>query len=164
MKVVPGALPFGLAVTISAGAVNTPTFFPKDLASARLACFWQATLRECARLRLPCLLPASLSAGGVLLPPLSPATPGAPIEVRICPRGGGLASLDCTLAGAFPRTRPILITCDKANATPRARRAARRAVFTALPASSSSDEGGCEIVCARACRCVGDGATLKVCL
>ena len=100
--------------------------------------------------------------GGQVRAPLSPATPGAPIEVRICPRRSGLASLDCTLAGALPRTGPILVTCGQGEHNAPCRK--KSMVFPARQASGSSDEAECEIVCARACQCIGDGVSVKVCL
>ena len=104
----------------------------------------------------------SCNLGGQVRAPLSPATPGAPIEVRICPRRSGLASLDCTLAGALPRTGPILVTCGQGERNAPCRK--RSMVFSARQASGSSDEAECEIVCARACQCIGDGVSVKVCL
>jgi hypothetical protein len=104
----------------------------------------------------------SCNLGGQVRAPLSPATPGAPIEVRICPRRSGLASLDCTLAGALPRTGPILVTCGQGERNAPCRK--KSMVFPARQASGSSDEAECEIVCARACQCIGDGVSVKVCL
>ena len=88
----------------------------------------------------------SCNLGGQVRAPLSPATPGAPIEVRICPRRGGLAFLDCTLAGALPRTGPIHVTCGQGERNAQCRK--KSMVFPARQASGSSDEGEFEIVCA----------------